>query len=216
MPLGYVASLIAQSADPGAMVFAVGLGWWGAVLITLATLTTNFVNIYMSALAFKSLFPAATDRSSGVADRRRRRGARPPVDDVDRAVREPDAAARRRPRADRRHPARPLRGPAAPGGGVGPLRRGAVSTTPTAAGRWPARRPGSSGRHVPADASRSARRCPAWSRPWSSTACWRGQATRSIAPAPPGAMAPPLRRRDVARAAPGDAVVRPAIPRRGC
>ncbi len=64
MPLGYVASLIAQSADPGMMVYAVGLGWWGAVLLTVATLTTNFVNIYMSALAFKSLFPAANDRSA--------------------------------------------------------------------------------------------------------------------------------------------------------
>lgn len=64
MPLGYVASRIAQAADPGAMVFAVGIGWWGAVLLMLATLTTNFVNIYMSALAFKSLAPTANDRSS--------------------------------------------------------------------------------------------------------------------------------------------------------
>jgi purine-cytosine permease-like protein len=46
------------------MVFALGLGWWGAVLITLATVTTNFVNIYMSALALKSLRPATGDQLS--------------------------------------------------------------------------------------------------------------------------------------------------------
>ena len=61
MPLGLAASAIAHSADPGAMVFALNLGWWGAVLLSLATLTTNFVNIYMSALAFKSLRPAVPD-----------------------------------------------------------------------------------------------------------------------------------------------------------
>jgi cytosine permease len=43
------------------MIFAVGLGWWGAVLVMLATLTTNFVNIYMSALALKSLRPRTSD-----------------------------------------------------------------------------------------------------------------------------------------------------------
>jgi NCS1 family nucleobase:cation symporter-1 len=61
MPLGLIASMIAGSADPGAMVYAVGIGWWGAVLLALATLTTNFVNIYMSALAFKSLRPSVSD-----------------------------------------------------------------------------------------------------------------------------------------------------------
>ena len=61
MPLGFVAASVAGSSDPGAMIFAVGLGWWGAVLIMLATLTTNFVNIYMSALALKSLRPATGD-----------------------------------------------------------------------------------------------------------------------------------------------------------
>jgi NCS1 family nucleobase:cation symporter-1 len=61
MPLGLFASIIAGSADPGAMVYAVGIGWWGAVLLTMATLTTNFVNIYMSALAFKSLRPNVPD-----------------------------------------------------------------------------------------------------------------------------------------------------------
>jgi purine-cytosine permease-like protein len=61
MPLGLISSAIARSADPGTMVFALGIGWWGAVLLALATLTTNFVNIYMSALAFKSLRPEARD-----------------------------------------------------------------------------------------------------------------------------------------------------------
>jgi len=63
MPLGFIAASVAGSSDPGAMIFAVGLGWWGAVLIMLATLTTNFVNIYMSALALKSLRPRTSDRA---------------------------------------------------------------------------------------------------------------------------------------------------------
>ncbi len=39
------------------MMAAIGLGWAGAVLMVLATITTNFVNIYMSGLAWKSLVP---------------------------------------------------------------------------------------------------------------------------------------------------------------
>jgi NCS1 family nucleobase:cation symporter-1 len=61
MPLGLIAAAVAGSPDPGAMVTALNLGWWGATLVTLATLTTNFVNIYMSALALKSLRPALAD-----------------------------------------------------------------------------------------------------------------------------------------------------------
>lgn len=64
MPLGYAAARAAGSADPGAMMEAVHLGGWGAVLLALATLTTNFVNIYLSALAWKSIFPKAGDRLS--------------------------------------------------------------------------------------------------------------------------------------------------------
>ena len=64
MPLGLMASMVARSTDPGAMVFTLGLGWWGGVLVVLATLTTNFVNIYMSALALKSLSPSTSDRTS--------------------------------------------------------------------------------------------------------------------------------------------------------
>jgi NCS1 family nucleobase:cation symporter-1 len=63
MPLGYAAARIAGSDDPGRMIDSLGLGWWGGVLIVLATLTTNFVNIYMSALALKSLRPRTSDQS---------------------------------------------------------------------------------------------------------------------------------------------------------
>ena len=61
MPLGAIAARAAGSSDPGAMLDAVGLGAAGALLLTLATLTTNFVNIYMSSLAWKSLAPRASD-----------------------------------------------------------------------------------------------------------------------------------------------------------
>jgi purine-cytosine permease-like protein len=64
VPLGFVAARAAGSTNPGAMLAAAGLGGLGAVLLALATLTTNFVNIYMSALAWKSLVPAAKDRAS--------------------------------------------------------------------------------------------------------------------------------------------------------
>src|SRR5450830_1215163 len=64
LPLGFVAARAAGSTNPGAMLAAAGIGGLGAVLLALATLTTNFVNIYMSALAWKSLVPAARDRSS--------------------------------------------------------------------------------------------------------------------------------------------------------
>src|SRR5207247_1667261 len=45
MPLGTIAARAAASSDPGAMLEAVGLGATGAALLTLATVTTNFVNI---------------------------------------------------------------------------------------------------------------------------------------------------------------------------
>ena len=61
MPLGAIAAQAAGSSDPGAMLERVGLGASGAVLLALATLTTNFVNIYMSSLAWKSLMPRARD-----------------------------------------------------------------------------------------------------------------------------------------------------------
>ena len=64
MPLGLAAARVAASADPGAMMSAIGLGWAGAALMVLATVTTNFVNIYMSGLAWKSLFPRFGDQAS--------------------------------------------------------------------------------------------------------------------------------------------------------
>ncbi len=64
IPLGLIASRVANSGDPGEMLFALGLGWWGAILVTLGTLTTNFVNIYMSALALKSLRPSVSNRAA--------------------------------------------------------------------------------------------------------------------------------------------------------
>ncbi len=64
MPLGVVASRAAASSDPGAMLQALRLGVSGAVLMTVATVTTNFVNIYMSSLALRSLVPRAGDQST--------------------------------------------------------------------------------------------------------------------------------------------------------
>jgi cytosine permease len=61
MPLGAMAAKAAGTSDPGEMMSAVGLGAAGALLLAIATLTTNFVNIYMSALAWKSLMPRASD-----------------------------------------------------------------------------------------------------------------------------------------------------------
>jgi NCS1 family nucleobase:cation symporter-1 len=63
MPLGAIAARAAGTSDPGAMLQAVGLGAAGAALLALATLTTNFVNVYMSSLAWKSLTPRASDRA---------------------------------------------------------------------------------------------------------------------------------------------------------
>ena len=46
------------SADPGAMLAAADAGIAVAVLVVLATVTTNFVNIYLSSLAWRSVMPA--------------------------------------------------------------------------------------------------------------------------------------------------------------
>ena len=64
MPLGYAAARAAGSDDPGAMLDAVHLGAAGAILLAVATLTTNFVNIYLSSLAWKSLLPRAGGRGT--------------------------------------------------------------------------------------------------------------------------------------------------------
>jgi purine-cytosine permease-like protein len=62
MPLGAMAARAASSTDPGTMLDALRLGVSGAVLMTVATVTTNFVNIYMSSLALRSLVPRASDQ----------------------------------------------------------------------------------------------------------------------------------------------------------
>lgn len=64
MPLGALAGRAAGGTDPGAMVEALHLGIAGALLVALGTLTTNFVNIYLSALAWKSVIPRASDSAS--------------------------------------------------------------------------------------------------------------------------------------------------------
>ncbi|MBI2835930.1 MAG: cytosine permease [Acidobacteria bacterium] len=62
MPIGAVAAVAAGSSDPGAMLEATGTGMWGAVLLTVANVTTNFVNIYLSSLAWRSLLPRVRDQ----------------------------------------------------------------------------------------------------------------------------------------------------------
>ncbi|MBY0493775.1 MAG: cytosine permease [Cyanobacteria bacterium] len=60
MPLGLTLAQIAGSDDPGRMLASLGQGWWTAVLITLASVTTNFVNIYMSSLAWRTIASRST------------------------------------------------------------------------------------------------------------------------------------------------------------
>ena len=64
MPLGWTLARIAGSDDPGRMIASVGTGWWTALLIALASITTNFVNIYLSSLAWRSLMPRVSSRVS--------------------------------------------------------------------------------------------------------------------------------------------------------
>ncbi len=64
MPLGAMAARAAASSDPGTMLEALRLGVSGALLMTVATVTTNFVNIYMSSLALRSLLPRVNDQVS--------------------------------------------------------------------------------------------------------------------------------------------------------
>ncbi len=64
LPVGWTLSRIAGSDDPGAMLAAAGVGWWTAALIALASVTTNFVNIYLSSLAWRTLVPSSTGTGS--------------------------------------------------------------------------------------------------------------------------------------------------------
>lgn len=61
MSLGALLCAISGSTDPGAMLAGVGSPPLGALLLAVATITTNFVNIYLSALALRSLFPRISD-----------------------------------------------------------------------------------------------------------------------------------------------------------
>ena len=60
LPLGWILALVSGSDDPGTMLAATGAGWATAILITVASVTTNFVNIYMSSLAWRTLAPRST------------------------------------------------------------------------------------------------------------------------------------------------------------
>jgi nucleobase:cation symporter-1, NCS1 family len=60
MPVGWNLARIAGSDDPGTMLAATNTGWWTAVLVALATVTTNFVNIYLSSLAWRTLSRRST------------------------------------------------------------------------------------------------------------------------------------------------------------
>jgi purine-cytosine permease-like protein len=64
IPLGWSLARLAGSDDPGTMLAAAGVGWWTAALITLASVTTNFVNIYLSSLAWRTLAPRSTGAGS--------------------------------------------------------------------------------------------------------------------------------------------------------
>jgi purine-cytosine permease-like protein len=60
MPVGWNLARIAGSDDPGTLLAAAGVGWWTAVMVALATVTTNFVNIYLSSLAWRTLSQRST------------------------------------------------------------------------------------------------------------------------------------------------------------
>jgi len=64
MPLGLLSARAAGTTDPGSMLSAVGLGISGGLLMALGTITTNFVNIYLSALAWRSLVPRTRESVS--------------------------------------------------------------------------------------------------------------------------------------------------------
>jgi nucleobase:cation symporter-1, NCS1 family len=64
MPVGSALARLAESSDPGAMLAATHTGWSTAILITLASVTTNFVNIYLSSLAWRTLAPGSTGAGS--------------------------------------------------------------------------------------------------------------------------------------------------------
>jgi cytosine permease len=64
MPLGLIAARAAGTTDPAAMLSAVGLGVSAGLLMAFGTITTNFVNIYLSALAWRSLVPRSRESAT--------------------------------------------------------------------------------------------------------------------------------------------------------
>jgi purine-cytosine permease-like protein len=60
MPVGWTLARVASSDDPGTMLAAAGVGAWAALLVAVATVTTNFVNIYLSSLAWRTLVPRSS------------------------------------------------------------------------------------------------------------------------------------------------------------
>ncbi|MGH9387458.1 MAG: cytosine permease, partial [Vicinamibacterales bacterium] len=64
MPVGWILARVASSDDPGTMLSAAGVGGWAALLVALATVTTNFVNIYLSSLAWRTLVPNSSSTRS--------------------------------------------------------------------------------------------------------------------------------------------------------
>jgi NCS1 nucleoside transporter family len=64
MTTGALLQAAVGSTDPAALLEQARLGLGEALLLALATVTTNFVNIYLSALAWKSLFPGSSDSAS--------------------------------------------------------------------------------------------------------------------------------------------------------
>lgn len=64
MALGAGAGLLGGGNDPTDMVLGAGLPLAALVLMALSTITTNFVNLFLSALALKNLWPTAPDRAT--------------------------------------------------------------------------------------------------------------------------------------------------------
>jgi purine-cytosine permease-like protein len=64
MALGAGAGLLGGGNDPTDMVLGAGLPIAALVLMALSTITTNFVNLFLSALALKNLWPKAPDRAT--------------------------------------------------------------------------------------------------------------------------------------------------------
>jgi purine-cytosine permease-like protein len=105
------------------MLSAAGLGVGGGVLMAFGTLTTNFVNIYLSALAWKSLLPRSSEHVALWVTGLVGRAAVAALARVARPLRGFHAGAGRRLRARRRDPDRALLPGPAPAGRGGALRR---------------------------------------------------------------------------------------------